>query len=388
MSRQTLAALCAVALLVPLNAQADDDRLYASAMFHYAMFDDAKSLEGDFGSQLSLGLPVTDKFALELTYLGRNVDVQGGGAVEQSGFGLDALWYFDGHDGDFDPYVLFGFAQITDDHATFTEDYASTQVAFGFTDDFDDNLAFRSELRVYKNDDSARGTDVALGVGLVYRFGAKPAAAAAAAPMMAPAAAPAAAAPAAVAAVPVAAVPVAAAVADADSDGDGVKDSMDKCPGTPAGRAVNADGCELDSDGDGVVDAMDKCPDTPAGTKVLANGCPVPKVVKLEGVNFTSGTATFVAGANAKLDQAVQALKDNPTIGVEIAGHTDSQGDAELNRKLSQQRADAVRKYLISGGVSPDQVTAKGYGEDEPVAGNDTADGRAQNRRVELRTKQ
>jgi OOP family OmpA-OmpF porin len=385
MSRKILtAALCTVAMLAPLTARADDQRFYASAMFHYAMFDDAKGLEGDFGSQFGLGLPITERFALELTYLGRNVDMLGGGAVEQTGFGLDALWFVSGRDGSFDPYLAIGGAQLTDDIAVSQEDYASVSVAFGVIDDFDSNLSFRSELRVYKNDDSVKSTDVSIGVGLVYRFGAKPATPAPmAAPMAAPA--PAAAAPAPVAAA--AAVPVVAAV-EADSDGDGVKDSADKCPGTPAGRAVNAEGCELDSDGDGVLDAADKCPGTAAGTQVLANGCEVPKVVKLEGVNFTSGTANFVAGATAKLDQAVQAMKDNPTIGVEIAGHTDAQGDAELNRKLSQQRADAVRKYLIDGGVSPDQVTAKGYGEDEPAASNDTAEGRALNRRVELRIKQ
>jgi OOP family OmpA-OmpF porin len=336
------------------------------------------------GLLLGVGMPINDTFVMEFTYLSRSVDLQAGGTVDQSGFGLDGLIFFSGRDGGFDPYLVIGWDELTDDYTSSSTNYGSLQVGVGFTHDFTDNFAARAELRGYKNDDAASSVDLAFGAGILWRFGAKPADSAPA-PMQAAAPAPVAAAPA--APVAAAAVPVVAA-ADPDSDGDGVKDSADKCPGTPAGRAVNADGCELDSDGDGVMDAGDKCPGTPAGTKVLANGCEVPKVVKLEGVNFTSGTANFVAGATDKLDVAVQAMKDNPTIGVEIAGHTDAQGDAELNRKLSQQRADAVRKYLVDHGVAPGQVTAKGYGEDEPAASNDTADGRALNRRVELRIKQ
>ena len=384
MSRKTLiAALSTIVALVPLTAQADDNRFYLTGMAQLVMFDDAKPYESEFGGLLlGVGMPVSEKLVLEFSYLDRGFDMQPTGSVDQSGWGLDALLFFDGRDGSYDPYLLFGYGLYKDDTATTDLDYSAAQVGLGFVDDINDNFAWRGELRAYQNHDFTGGTDIALGVGLLYRFGAKPAASMAAAP--APIAAPAPAPVAAVVATPI----VAAAVADPDSDGDGVKDSADRCPGTPAGRAVGADGCELDSDGDGVLDSADKCPGTPAGTAVLANGCEVPKVVKLEGVNFTSGTANFVAGAQPKLDLAVQALKDNPTIAVEVAGHTDAQGDAELNRKLSQQRADAVRKYLIDGGVAATQVSAKGYGEDEPSATNDTTEGRAANRRVELRTKQ
>ncbi len=382
MSRKLLtAALCTIAALAPLTAQADDNRIYVSGMFQYTMYDDSKQLEHDLGGiQLGLGLPFSEKLVLELTYLDRTADLRSTGMVDQNGFGLDALMFFQGRDGRFDPYLALGYGQLTDDDFTTERDYGSVQAALGFVNDFNDSFAFRGEMRVYKNDDSDRSTDLAIGIGALYRFGAKPQSMAAPAPMAAPVPA-----PAPVAAV--AAVPVAAAIADPDSDGDGVKDSVDRCPGTPAGRAVGADGCELDSDGDGVLDSADKCPGTPAGTAVLANGCEVPKVVKLEGVTFTSGTANFVPGASAKLNLAVQALKDNPTIAVEVSGHTDAQGDANANRALSQRRADAVRKYLLDGGVAADQVTARGYGEDEPTASNDTAEGRALNRRVELRTK-
>ena len=202
---------------------------------------------------------------------------------------------------------------------------------------------------------------------------------------------------------------------DIDSDGDGVFDSKDKCPGTPTGRKVNADGCELDSDGDGIVDGEDKCPTVYAKT---ADGCPppvaavapvaepapapvaepapapaaalapvaapAPKALKLEGVNFDYDQAVVRQEDFAVLEQAAATLKEWGEVKVEVAGHTDSRGTDDYNMSLSQRRADAVRSYMIDKGVAADRLTAKGYGESQPVADNGTEDGRFQNRRVEL----
>jgi len=93
-------------------------------------------------------------------------------------------------------------------------------------------------------------------------------------------------------------------------------------------------------------------------------------------------------GANTTLNTAAQTLIDNPGLVVEVAGHTDSDGDEVYNLKLSQRRAEAVRFYLLEAGVNAEQVTARGYGEYKPVADNLTAEGRAANRRVELRVLQ
>jgi len=200
--------------------------------------------------------------------------------------------------------------------------------------------------------------------------------------------------------------------APVDSDGDGVVDGKDKCPNTPAGRKVNADGCELDSDGDGVVDGSDKCPNTPAGRKVNADGCeldsdgdgvvdgsdkcptvyaktadgcpPPPPPLVLEGVQFDNDKATLRPEAFAILDKVAIGLKDWGDVNIEVAGHTDSKSDDEYNLKLSQRRAEAVRDYLISKGISADRLTAKGYGESKPIADNETEEGRFKNRRVEL----
>lgn len=170
-----------------------------------------------------------------------------------------------------------------------------------------------------------------------------------------------------------------------DSDGDGVTDDLDKCPGTPAGAAVDADGCELDSDGDGVVDRLDECPGTTAGVQVDAKGCEIKEEIELRGVNFESNSDRLLPGATSVLDYAVATLKRNPTIEVEVAGHTDSDGAADYNESLSERRATTVRDYLQSNGISGDRMTVRGYGESEPVADNNSATGKAQNRRVVLR---
>ncbi len=167
-----------------------------------------------------------------------------------------------------------------------------------------------------------------------------------------------------------------------DTDGDGVPDYMDQCPGTPAGVEVNAQGCPLDSDGDGVPDYQDQCPDTPAGAEVNSLGC-VEDLV-LRDVNFEFDSAQLTPSAEAILDGVSEKLMTNDQLRIRLEGHTDSVGPAAYNKELSQRRADSVKSYLVNKGFSADNITTIGYGEEQPVASNDTAEGRAQNRRVEL----
>ena len=180
-----------------------------------------------------------------------------------------------------------------------------------------------------------------------------------------------------------------------DSDGDGVADGLDRCPDTPRGERVDASGCPMDSDGDGVYDGQDRCPDTPRGTAVDDRGCSEKpksaplfegskKTLVLEGVNFETNSATLTQASHATLDRVADSLKDSPDVRVEISGHTDSMGSAAHNMQLSASRADSVKRYLVSRGVDDSRLVGKGYGEDRPIADNDTAAGRAKNRRVEL----
>jgi OOP family OmpA-OmpF porin len=171
-----------------------------------------------------------------------------------------------------------------------------------------------------------------------------------------------------------------------DDDGDGVPNSKDQCPGTPAGATVDAKGC-ADTDGDGVYDYRDQCPNTAPGVAVDNRGCDLAAEYRLEGVNFEFDSARLTSEAKARLDSDVQILLRHSDLKVEIAGHTDSVGAASYNESLSLRRAESVRDYLVGKGAKAANLTVRGYGESNPVASNDTEAGRAQNRRVEFRQK-
>jgi OOP family OmpA-OmpF porin len=171
-----------------------------------------------------------------------------------------------------------------------------------------------------------------------------------------------------------------------DDDGDGVVNENDKCPGTPAGKKVDAVGCEIDGDddGDGILNSVDQCPTTPPGERVNNVGCPFDRELILQGVKFATGSAELLPESLPILENAVATLKRYPEVRIEVAGHTDSRGAEAFNEQLSARRAASVLEYLRAGGVT-NSLTSKGYGESEPIASNDTDEGRQQNRRVVLR---
>jgi len=183
-----------------------------------------------------------------------------------------------------------------------------------------------------------------------------------------------------------------------DQDNDGVPDGLDACANTPAGMAVDASGCPRDSDGDGVLDGYDKCEGTPKGVKVDERGCPLPEtkmehqlietgVISLNNIYFDSGTARLKPESSDILNQVADVLERWPNLKFEIGGHADSQGPDDRNLELSRKRAHAVLEYLLEHdpNLHFEQFFVKGYGESQPVASNDTAAGRAQNRRVEFK---
>ncbi|MBF0340161.1 MAG: OmpA family protein [Magnetococcales bacterium] len=168
---------------------------------------------------------------------------------------------------------------------------------------------------------------------------------------------------------------------DGDDDQDGVLNSKDQCPNTPRGVKVDERGCPLDSDKDGVTDDKDKCPNTPMGAKVNMDGCWV-----LDNLHFKIDKAQIEPISFPLLDNVVMVLKSNPNVKVEIQGHTDNTGSPAHNDKLSKDRAASVKKYLTSKGIAANRLSTNGYGATRPVAPNDTLEGRAKNRRVELHT--
>ncbi len=171
-----------------------------------------------------------------------------------------------------------------------------------------------------------------------------------------------------------------------DTDGDGIADKDDACP-REAGLS-KFKGCP-DTDGDGLSDKEDKCPKE-AGP-ISNQGCPEMKKEDKEVLNFALQAVQFETGSSklkkesyAVLDKVVEVLQKYPNYNCAIGGHTDNVGNDAMNLKLSDARANVCRDYLIKKGVAADRLTAKGYGESQPVADNKTAQGRKQNRRTEF----
>ena len=183
-----------------------------------------------------------------------------------------------------------------------------------------------------------------------------------------------------------------------DRDRDGYADDLDRCPQDPEDRDgfQDEDGCpDPDNDNDGILDAADQCPNE----RELFNGvddtdgCPEDGRVSLEGgaikiterIYFETGRATIQARSHSLLDEIAEVLKANPNVKrVRIEGHTDNVGNEMTNLRLSQARADSVRKYLVGAGIAAGRLESRGFGESYPLTSNDTQDGRAQNRRVEF----
>ena len=177
---------------------------------------------------------------------------------------------------------------------------------------------------------------------------------------------------------------------EGDADKDGVVDSKDKCPGTPAGVMVDVDGCPADSDGDGVYDHKDKCPGTPAGREVNAEGCEImgDVTINVTSDHFDFDSAKLKAAMKSALHAIIDKLKATKgTEKLDIIGHTDSTGPADYNQGLSERRAQSVADYLQTFGIQPGNMTVSGKGESMPAADNSTKEGRAANRRVEIMTK-
>lgn len=203
-----------------------------------------------------------------------------------------------------------------------------------------------------------------------------------------------------------------------DADKDGVVDIDDKCPGTKSGYKVDGSGCTLDNDKDGIVNEEDRCPEMagilafrgcpdsdgdgvsdaddrcPTAKGSIENkGCPeVPKLdiqritVIASKIYFETNKADLKLISHSALDDLAEILKRNEAVNLTIEGHTDSDADDNYNLTLSQKRTESVKSYLVSKGVSAERLTAIGYGETRPIATNKTADGKAKNRRVELKT--
>ena len=356
------------------------------------LFENKENLKNPLIYSLRFGSNITPNWGFEGSFYygdSENEALSGKTDADLFGYGVEALYHFM-PEGKLVPFLAAGVGGTTI-HRTGIGSDARAMVDYGAGLKYfvTEDIALRADVRhVIPLNHSNDNLLYTLGVN--FFFGgekkAPPVMAAAKAAEPAPA-------------------PRAVIEAPKDSDGDGVVDSRDLCPGTPSGVQVDSNGCPLDSDRDGVYDYLDKCPGTPAGVKVDQNGCPPPppqvqkaappaaspveKAIVEKGrvklnVEFDTNKAIVKPNYNSDINQLAIVMKKYTDLKITIEGHTDNVGGAKYNETLSRRRADAVKKILVDKhGIEASRLTAKGYGLTKPVATNDTKEGRQKNRRVE-----
>ena len=393
--RPISAAVLAATLATPALAERQET-IYINPFAGFQLFDDKRDLSetGTFG--VGLEYRFRPHWSVEALYSRADADRKYvPGQSEFDEVRVDGTYYFAGPDEVWNPYVSLGagYADFGSDSsgvrtAGSNHDETRVNVGTGFRYNVSDAVSLRGDLREFHGiDESTFDTQVSLGISYAFT---RTVAQAAPAPTR-----------------------------PADADGDGVPDSQDRCPGTPSGATVDNSGCEPDSDRDGVADSRDQCPDTPRGAEVNSRGCELDSdndgvvnsqdqcpntaagadvdAAGCEGVtetiqtftiqvNFPTNSSVIGNAYDDEIRRVADFMRENPETVVEIAGHSDSRGDANYNQFLSQRRAEAVAGRLTGPlGVDPSRVNAVGYGEAQPVASNNTAGCRAANRRVEAR---
>lgn len=381
--RSWIAALTAG--LMSLNAahalEAPDDRSYVTGMASYVEPDSDRNADHGYGATVLFGIPLNDYLVFEPTFFGneleREVAVNDGIHDFQYALGIDAnLGISLGKSPDTNfywrPFGLLGVGAMLEDTLGDDDVVVYADAGLGMLFGLTENVALRLEGRgtwvfndtTVPNDGEGRTVNVdgfndgRFSLGLQFALGGTKE------------------------------VPV----VEPDSDGDTVPDSRDECPGTPLGTRVDAKGCKIeddscggDCDQDGVINQNDHCPNTLPGLQVDARGCALKaQSIVLQGVFFDFDKATLQPQSFPVLDAAAAAMLGQPTMRVELAGHTDWKGSDQYNKRLSERRVETVRQYLISRGVQAYRLEAYGYGESVPVATNETDAGRALNRRVEF----
>lgn len=357
MKRVILVGLVAATGAAGGSALAADDTgaFYVSPMLQYYMLDRDRIAKDDYGAQIGLGYNLPHGLALEADFSRGTFNITGSSVRQRlSGYSVDVIKKFF-PDSVIQPYALVGGGEMDDTLTKYPRTYhtflaeTGAGVLWGLGDQTGSTrVQLRTEAK-YRVDWANRNfagpkdpSDLIFGIGVNMEFGAP---------------------------VPPPPPPPAPKIVE-------VQAPPPPPPPPPPGP--------VDSDGDGVPDSIDQCPDTPKGTPVDAVGCPIKDEIKLQGVNFATGSADLIPTSDFVLSYAVASLKKNPSLVIEVDGHTDSVGSEKKNLELSQARAERVMEYLKAHGVT-NSMTAKGYGKDRPIADNKTTDGRLQNRRVTLK---
>jgi OOP family OmpA-OmpF porin len=344
--------LCTFTLLLGANTSFAEEvgQWYVGGMGTYIDPDSDRDLDSDFaGLKLVGGKVLSEHWNIEIEASMLDVSGDGGPDTDFTGLVLNGMYLWN-RSSKFTPYLLAGAGYLDADPDTgSSNEDLQAQFGPGFLYDFGDsgNWSIRTQLlaRWADDDKDSASTDLLLDIGVQYAFGgskkssAKPRTnASAPPPSTEPVAAPAA--------------TGAVAAAALDTDGDGVPDLIDECPNTVKGAKVNDVGCAYE--------------------------------LTLSGTNYDVDAAVLSESGQKALNDVAESLKNFPEVNITIEGYTDSDGSEAYNQDLSERRAKSARDYLVRRGVPGTRITAYGLGEANPVASNDTPEGRAQNRRVVL----
>jgi OOP family OmpA-OmpF porin len=354
MKRVILCGLVAAGAAASTTALADDDTgaWYVAPMASYNLVDPDRGARNGFGFDVALGYNFAPHFAGEFNYSNFSLPIHHSASDKLAASTLDVLYkILPG--GIVDPYAIIGGGAMNDiiGRGNGTNTGWTAEGGIGALTALGSQTgSFRMQLRTeakYRREfiqntiyNPNNPGDVLFNVGVQFEFGA-----------------------------PVPPAPKVVEVAP---------------PPEPPPAPPPPPPPPPDSDHDGVIDSLDKCPNTPLGDKVDSVGCTIKDEIKLQGVNFATDSADLVPESNYVLSYAVDTLKKYPQMVIEVRGHTDNKGSKKHNLGLSQRRAESVMNYLKEHGVT-NPMTAKGFGEENPIADNKTPEGRLENRRVSLR---
>lgn len=348
---KTLPALIALALAgTALQAHATDDRLYIAPSVNYTMPDNGRKADDGWGAGVALGKPISQHLNLELSLTGSSMDYKTGpGDYRLMGLGVDALYLLN-RDADFTPYGVLGAGVLHTKIPGASDSGLMANVGVGVMKRLTDNMALRADAR-YRWDGNAANAftannfgDFIVSVGLNIALGqkAEPKPVAQPAPEPMPVAQP-------------APEPMPAPAPEPKPE------PVVQPEPAPVLKTKQAAQLEEAKSGD--------------------------VVTILEGVNFEFDSARLRPDAIQILDEAVLVLNHRKDMDVDVVGYTDSTGTKQYNQGLSERRAKSVYDFFVSKGIAADRLTTQGFGETKPIASNKTREGRAKNRRVELRVK-